>query len=126
MSKRSMIREKLEEGYTQMEVAKMLGVPQSSVSYHSSDMNAKVTCNKEYCRYRFRRCKVENERIVIYKEFGVMYMTNETNYFSYVRNANKVCNLKNFKTFDEAVQYLKKYGKADGITFIDRTGGKFS
>lgn len=126
MSKRSKIREMLDEGYTQMEVAKMLGVPQSTVSYHSSNMNARVACNKEYCRYRFRKCRMENERIVIYREFGVMYMTNETNYFSQIRDVSKVCNLEKFETFDEAVQYLKKYGKADGITFINRTGGRFS
>lgn len=126
MSKRSKIREMLDEGYTQMEVSRMLGVPQSTVSYHSSDMNSKVACNKEYCRYRFRKCKVENERIVIYKQFGVMYMTNETNYLSRIRDASKVCSLEKFETFDEAVQYLKKYGKADGITFINRTGGRFS
>jgi hypothetical protein len=124
MSKASIIRAKLAEGKTQMEVAKELNICQSSVSYHNSKMSRYRTHMRQYFNYRIRRCSMPDERIVIYKRNDLLYMTNESNYNARIQDRSKISVLADFSTFDEVIHYMKQYVNTDGIEFVDRTGGE--
>lgn len=123
MSKASIIRAKIAEGKTQMEVAKELNICQSSVSYYNSEASRYRTHMRQYFNYRIRRCSMPGERIVIYKRNNLLYMTNESNYNAMIQDCHKISVLADFSTFDQVVSYMKQYINTDGIEFVDRTGG---
>lgn len=124
MSKKNIIRAMLAEGKTQQEIAKELNICQSSVSYYGSNAVRHKTEMRQYFKYRLKRCIVENEAIVIYKENSQLYMTCESNYKAFIRNRSKLSVLSGFNTFDEVIHYMNKYAKTEGVKFIDKTGGE--
>lgn len=59
--------------------------------------------------------------MVVYKEDGRLYMTNETNYERMIRNGLEVIPLKGFRTFAEVVSYMQRHMSISPDKFIDKT-----
>lgn len=108
---------------TQVQVAQMLGLRQSAVSYHSS--SACSNRAREYSRARNKiiKCGGRGLKFIVYKELGTLKMTDEENYSAMIQDAHKITKLHDFESFDEVVSYFQKYYKMSKDDFIDRTGG---
>ena len=59
--------------------------------------------------------------MVVYKENGRLYMTNETNYERMIRNGLEIIPLKGFQTFEEVVSYIQRHMSISPDKFIDKT-----
>lgn len=54
---------------------------------------------------------------ILYKENNTICMTSEHNYYSFVRDANKIFKFEGFETFESAIAYTLKYSKNDNLKF---------
>ena len=59
-------------------------------------------------------------RIVIYKQFGKTYATDEENFDKPITNASKEICMGNCD-YDTAVKYFHDYCKTSDVVFIDKT-----
>ena len=57
-------------------------------------------------------------KIVIYKALGIYYATSERNYYSVIRNAREVQELKDFNSVEEIIEYYCKYFGSQPEDFI--------
>lgn len=61
---------------------------------------------------------MKNEKMVIFRELGTLYLTDEENYTARIRNARKVTNCKAFDSAEEIIEYFIKYFKCTHDDFI--------
>ena len=66
---------------------------------------------------------MENKKIVIYKEYGKMYVTEKANYDKRIMDANKCALLENkfFPTTNDAIEYFVNICnyKKENITVVE-------
>ena len=62
-----------------------------------------------------------DEKIVIFRRNGILYMTTEENYNSIIPNTSLLTRLEGFDTYDEVVSYLWKWKKIHKNRIIDNT-----
>lgn len=60
------------------------------------------------------------KRKVIYKQFGVTYVTDEDDFNKPITNASKNIKL-GLCSYEEAVDYLRRYCNVKDVIFIDKT-----
>lgn len=65
-------------------------------------------------------------KMVIYKQLGEFYVTNEENYKARIQNANKIHHMQDFKSAEEIIEYFCKYFNSKPEDFIIDINKKYT
>lgn len=117
-----MMNKLYDEGHSQGKIGKMLGRAPTVVRYHVNKGAQTKRCDYNYAYYRIKRCGGKDMKMVVFRRNGYLYMTNEENYNAMIEDASKITSLKDFDSFDQVVDYMRKYVGTTVAQFIDRTG----